>query len=183
MPTTDTKIKSPIVNILTQAQYNSIASPSSEEFYLITDDTNIVAGDGITATTSSNGETLVSLDRVVLYQDTSGSTTATTSITLSEALSNFSYFEIAFMENGAKRTATTGLLPIPLPAGNRVPLFINFGATVNNVLKVFYRGSEAAVGTTTITFSNFYDLDIATGGTISLSDTNKIVVLSVIGYR
>lgn len=61
MPTTDTKIKSPIVNVLTKAQYNSISSPSSEEFYLITDDTNIVAGNGIEATTSSNGETLVSL--------------------------------------------------------------------------------------------------------------------------
>jgi len=67
MPTTDTKIKSPIVNVLTKAQYNSISSPSSEEFYLITDDTNIVAGNGIEVTTSSNGETLVSLKESTLW--------------------------------------------------------------------------------------------------------------------
>ena len=59
MPTTDTKIKSPIVNVLTKAQYDSISSPSPEEFYLITDDTNIVAGDGIEVITSSNGQSLI----------------------------------------------------------------------------------------------------------------------------
>lgn len=70
MPTTDTEIKSPIVNVLTKAQYNSISSPSSEEFYLITDDTNIVAGNGIEVTTSSNGETLVSLKESTLWTGT-----------------------------------------------------------------------------------------------------------------
>lgn len=70
MPTTDTEIKSPIVNVLTKVQYDSISSPSSEEFYLITDDTNIVAGNGIEVTTSSNGETLVSLKESTLWTGT-----------------------------------------------------------------------------------------------------------------
>lgn len=37
MPTSDTLVKNPIVNVLTTSQYNAI-TPNDNEFYLITDD-------------------------------------------------------------------------------------------------------------------------------------------------
>lgn len=52
MATTDKTVKNPVINVLTKAQYEGIASPSADEFYLITDDSPIVAGTGLTATVS-----------------------------------------------------------------------------------------------------------------------------------
>ena len=70
MPYNDTDIKKPIVNVMTKNQYDNLSNPSPTEFYLITDDTNIVAGDGIEVITSSNGETLVSLRESTLWTGT-----------------------------------------------------------------------------------------------------------------
>lgn len=61
MPTSDRTISKPIVNILTKEQYQGIASPSADEFYLITDDAAVSAGPGILVN-SAGGETIVSLD-------------------------------------------------------------------------------------------------------------------------
>lgn len=61
MATSDRTISKPIVNVLTKAQYQGIASPSADEFYLITDDAAVSAGTGISVN-SAGGETIVSLD-------------------------------------------------------------------------------------------------------------------------
>lgn len=61
MATSDRTISKPIVNILTKTQYQGIASPSADEFYLITDDAAVSAGTGISVN-SAGGETIVSLD-------------------------------------------------------------------------------------------------------------------------
>ena len=58
MATTDKLVTGPIVNILTASQYAGITSPSADEFYLITDDSTVIAGTGLTATTS-DGLTLI----------------------------------------------------------------------------------------------------------------------------
>lgn len=59
MPYNDTDIKKPIVNVMTKNQYDNLSNPSPTEFYLITNDTNIIAGDGIEVITSSNGQSLI----------------------------------------------------------------------------------------------------------------------------
>ena len=59
MATTDTQVASPIINILTKSQYQGIAAPSATEFYLITDDSPITAGSGLTAVVAG-GETMIS---------------------------------------------------------------------------------------------------------------------------
>lgn len=61
MATSDRTISKPIVNVLTKAQYQGIASPSADEFYLITDDAAVSAGTGVSVN-SAGGETIVSLD-------------------------------------------------------------------------------------------------------------------------
>jgi hypothetical protein len=58
MATTDKNVKNPIINVLTKSQFDGIASPSADEFYLITDDSPIIAGTGLTASVS-NGLTLL----------------------------------------------------------------------------------------------------------------------------
>jgi hypothetical protein len=69
MATTDKVITGPIVNILTTSQYQGITNPSADEFYLITDDSAIVAGTGLTATTS-NGLTLLDHSNSITAQAT-----------------------------------------------------------------------------------------------------------------
>lgn len=59
MATTDKNVQNPIINVLTKSQFDSIASPSADEFYLITDDSPIVAGTGLTASVV-DGLTLIS---------------------------------------------------------------------------------------------------------------------------
>ena len=59
MATTDTQVASPIINVLTKSQYQGIATPSATEFYLITDDSPITAGSGLTAVVAG-GETMIS---------------------------------------------------------------------------------------------------------------------------
>lgn len=61
MATSDRQISKPIVNILTKAQYQGITTPSADEFYLITDDSAVSAGTGISVS-SAGGETIVSVD-------------------------------------------------------------------------------------------------------------------------
>lgn len=58
MATTDKNVKNPIINVLTKSQFDGITSPSADEFYLITDDSPIIAGTGLTASVS-NGLTLL----------------------------------------------------------------------------------------------------------------------------
>ena len=59
MATTDKTISNPIVNVLTKAQYDSIANPSEDEFYLITDDVTDVGSGGTGTTTLASGEVLI----------------------------------------------------------------------------------------------------------------------------
>lgn len=59
MATTDKNVQNPIINVLTKSQFDSIASPSADEFYLITDDSPIIAGTGLT-TSVAEGLTLIS---------------------------------------------------------------------------------------------------------------------------
>lgn len=67
MPTTDRTIKSPIVNILTKAQYNAIATPSEDEFYLITDDSSgdnlFIATFSATGYDSTTGNLIITCDK------------------------------------------------------------------------------------------------------------------------
>lgn len=58
MATTDKNVQNPIINVLTKSQFDSIASPSADEFYLITDDSPIIAGTGLTASVAG-GLTLI----------------------------------------------------------------------------------------------------------------------------
>lgn len=61
MATTDRTVTNPIVNVLTKSQYQGITTPSADEFYLITDDSAVSAGTGISVS-SAGGETIVSVD-------------------------------------------------------------------------------------------------------------------------
>lgn len=59
MATENKKINNPVINILTQAQYNSIANPSEDEFYLITDDITQVANGGTGLASLTTGSVLI----------------------------------------------------------------------------------------------------------------------------
>lgn len=57
MPQTDTTVSNLIINLLTNAQYSSIASPSDTELYLITDDPDPVTNVKVNGTSIvTNGE-------------------------------------------------------------------------------------------------------------------------------
>lgn len=59
MPTSsDKNISTPIFNVLTRDIYNSLTTVDPDQFYLITDDTGITPGSGLTATTAG-GETIL----------------------------------------------------------------------------------------------------------------------------
>ena len=93
MATSDRTISKPIVNILTKAQYQGIASPSADEFYLITDDAAVSAGTGISVN-SAGGETIVSLDSsyaITSFDITTGTDTTNKLVsakTIADVLSN-----------------------------------------------------------------------------------------------
>lgn len=69
MPYTDTNVKDLVINVLTSEQYNSISDPSETELYLITDDTNVAAGTGISVSTS-NGISTIGHSNSVTAQNT-----------------------------------------------------------------------------------------------------------------
>ena len=60
MPYTDTTVNDLIINVLTKDEYDEL-TPSNDQLYLITDDSSVAAGTGISASTSS-GVTTMSLD-------------------------------------------------------------------------------------------------------------------------
>ena len=55
MPYTDTTVSNLIINVLTKNEYESIASPSQDELFLITDDDKSLP----TVTSSDNGKILM----------------------------------------------------------------------------------------------------------------------------
>lgn len=59
MATENKKINNPVINVLTQAQYNSITNPNEDEFYLITDDIAQVANGGTGLASLTAGSVLV----------------------------------------------------------------------------------------------------------------------------
>ena len=69
MPYTDTTVSNFIINVLTKNEYDSIATPSESELYLITDDSTITAGTGISVSTV-NGISTVNHSNSVTAQTT-----------------------------------------------------------------------------------------------------------------
>lgn len=69
MPYTDTTVSNFIINVLTKNEYDSITTPSESELYLITDDSNISAGSGISVSTV-NGVSTVNHSNSVTAQTT-----------------------------------------------------------------------------------------------------------------
>ena len=65
----DTTVSDFIINILTKNEYDSITTPSESELYLITDDSNISAGSGISVSTV-NGISTVNHSNSVNAQNT-----------------------------------------------------------------------------------------------------------------
>ena len=59
MATENKKINNPVINVLTQAQYNSITNPSEDEFYLITDDIAQVTNGGTGLASLTAGSVLI----------------------------------------------------------------------------------------------------------------------------
>ena len=76
MPYTDTTVSNLIINVLTKNEYDGL-TPGENELYLLTDDSNIAAGTGISASTSS-GVTTVSLDSAYALTATDISSETTT---------------------------------------------------------------------------------------------------------
>ena len=113
MATSDRTVTKPVVNVLTKAQYQSISSPSADEFYLITDDSAITAGTGI-STSVAGGETLVSLDSSygLTASDISTGTSTTNKLVSAKVLAD------AIAEGGGGSYTATS--PISISSGNDI---------------------------------------------------------------
>ena len=113
MPTTDRTIKSPIVNILTKAQYNAIATPSEDEFYLITDDsdettkktTYTIQGDG-TSTSFEIPHSYNTIDVIVQVYDNEDYSTVYCDVTRT----NNTKITISFAEPPASNKSYTVMM-------------------------------------------------------------------------
>lgn len=90
MATTDVKTSSLIINKLTKAQYDSIADPQDTQLYFISDDDT--GSGGISETTLWTG--VQSCEMGMPW----------TSITLSQAIENYSLIAFQFDMNGTLRT-------------------------------------------------------------------------------
>ena len=113
---------------------------------------------------------------VTLYNNTSGTTGQ---VDLSETSANFTYIEIFYKTNDADY----GSIKVYSPNGKKVAIFVNHPTGTTQNTTNYMKSRIVNISGTTITTAYYSEISINHNTSPTISQTNNIFIVRVIGYR